>query len=67
MLFDIFLIFECLAALVALEWSLPSVFPHVFLQFRRLETSIVALVTLDRLFSCMLPHYVIFQLACCNA
>ena len=61
MLFDIFLIFECLAALVALEWSLPRVLPHVPLQMTRFIASIIALVTLERLLSCMLPHYVKFQ------
>ena len=55
------------AALVALERLLPSVRPHVPLQMTRRSASVVALVTLEWLFSCMLPHHVNFQLTSLNA
>ena len=42
------LMFERFITLVALEWSLPRVRPHVPLQSIRSSTSIVALVTLER-------------------
>ena len=45
-----------LAALVALEWSLPCVLPHVPLQTRQLSASVVTLVTFEHLFSCVLSH-----------
>ena len=44
------------AALVALEWSLPGVRPHVPLQRIHSSASVVALVTFERLLSCVLPH-----------
>ena len=50
------------AALVALEWSFPSVLPHVPLQMARLRANIVALVTFERLFSVVLCHHVNFQI-----
>ena len=59
--------FESFLALVALEWSLTSVRPRVTLQITRLGASKVALVTLERLLSCMHPHYVEFQTTSCNA
>ena len=40
---------------------------HVLLQMTRLGASIIALVTLERLFSCVVPHYVLFQFTSCNA
>ena len=55
------------AALVALERLLPSVSYHVALHITRRSASVVALVTLVWLFSCMVPHHVDFQLICCNA
>ena len=55
------------AALVAPEKLLPRVRPHVALQMTRRSTSEVALVTLVWLFSCMLPHHVLFQIASSNA
>ena len=61
------LFFVSLAALVALEWSLPSVPSHVFLQITRSSASIVALVTFERLFSCVHGHYVNFQSASSDA
>ena len=53
-------------AFVALERFLPRV-RHVLLQMTRLSASIVALVTLERLFSCVLRHKVNFQHLSCNA
>ena len=55
------------AALVALERLLPSVRRHVALQVARSSASVVALVTLVWLFSCVVPHHVNFQMASCNA
>ena len=55
------------ATLVALERLLPSVCYHVALQVTRRGASVVALVTLVWLFSCVLPHHVNFQIASCNA
>jgi len=54
------LLFKRLITFVALEWLLPSVLPHVALQITRSSASIVALVTFERLFSGVLPHYVNF-------
>ena len=73
MLFESSLVCVSLVALIALEWSLPSVLPHVLLQKARSSASVVALVTFERLFSGVLPHHVNFQitssiariLACC--
>ena len=53
-------LFKRFITLVALEWFLTGVPPHVFLQIARRSTSIVALVTFERLFSSVLPHYVNF-------
>ena len=58
---------ESFIALVALEESLPSVRLHVPLQITSCKASVVALVTFERLFSCVLPHHVNFQLRSCNA
>ena len=69
--FDMFckisLICVSLAALVALERSLPRVRPHVPLQMIRSSASVVALVTFERLLSCVLPHHVKFQIASSDA
>ena len=59
--------FVSFLALVALEWSLHHVRSHVVLQMARLDGSIVALVALERSFSCVLLHHVKFQLTCSNA
>ena len=59
--------FVSFVALVALERLLPSVRYHVPLQSTRRSASVVALVTLFWLFSCMLPHHVIFQMTSLNA
>ena len=56
-----------LVALVALEWSLPSVLPHVLLQITRSSASVVAQVAFERLFSSVLSHYVNFQISRLNA
>ena len=55
------------AALVALERLFYSVCHHVVLQMTRRNGCVVALVTLEWLFSCMIPHHVIFQMANLNA
>ena len=60
-------LFESLNALGALEWSFPSVRSHVLLQMTGFGAGIVALVTFEWLFSCMLPHRVSFQVTSCNA
>ena len=68
--FDMFckisLFFVSLAALVALEWSLPRVLPHVLLQITRSSASIVALLTFERFLSCVHPHNVNFQITSCD-
>ena len=55
---EINFLLESFIALDALEWSLPSVRPHVLQQSTRSSASVVALVTFERLFSCMLHHRV---------
>jgi len=67
MLSKIFLMFVGFAAFVALEWHLPRVRPHVALQSRRFSASIVALVTFERLLSCVHPHHMKFQITSLNA
>ena len=54
-------------AFVALESLLPRVRHYVLLQMTRLSASIVALVTLEMLFSCVLRNNVNFQHLSCNA
>ena len=54
-------------ALVALVRFLPSVNEGVSLQITRISASESTLVTLEWLFSCVLPHHVEFQLISCNA
>ena len=54
-------------ALVALERLLPCVRLHVVLQITRRGARVVALVTLERLFSSMHTHNVVFQMTSCNA
>ena len=58
---------ESFTAMDALEWSLSSVLPHVFLQSRRSGTGVIAEVTFVRLFFRMLRHRVDFQIISCNA
>ena len=53
-------------AFVAPERLFPTVRHNVALQFTRRSASEVALVTLVRLFSCVHPHHVIFQLRSLN-
>ena len=64
---EIFLVFVSFVAFVALERPLPRVRPCVLLQITRRSARIVALVTLEGLFSCVLPHHVNFPLTICNA
>ena len=59
--------FESFFALVTIEWSFWSVFPHMSLQSIRISTSVVTLVTFERLFSRVLSHCVKFQFCNCNA
>ena len=54
------------ATLVAIERLFPSVRLHVALQVTRSDAGVVALVTLEWLFSCVLPHHVFFQFTICN-
>ena len=61
------LVLVSFAASVALERLRPHVGPRVTLQLTRRNASVVALVTLERLFSRVVPHHVIFQLTSCNA
>ena len=71
MVFDVFrqtsLVCVSFIASVALEGFHPSVRPNVLLQITRRRAGMVALVTLERLFSCVDPHYVHFQITSCNA
>ena len=64
---EISFIFVSFAASVALETPLPSVRLHVALKITRRNASIIALVTLVRLFPCVDPHHVIFQMTFSNA
>ena len=59
--------FVSFLALVALEWSRHHVRSHVGFQMARVGGSIVALVTSEWPFSCMLLHHVNFQMTSCNA
>ena len=58
---------ESFSALIACERLFSSVRPHVTLQFTACSAIVSALVTLVRLFFCMLPHHVNFQMTICNA
>ena len=55
------------AAFVALERLLPGVRSNVALQMTRRSASVIALVTLEWLFSCVHPHHVLFQMTSLNA
>ena len=57
---DIILSSKSFVAFVTPERLFPSVRPHVVLQMTGRGTSVVALVTLEWLFSRMLPHHVNF-------
>ena len=63
----IYLVFVSFAAFVALERLLPGVRSNVALQSARRNASVIALVTLEWLFSSVHPHHVGFQLISCNA
>ena len=63
----IHLVFVSFAALVTLETPLPGVRPHVALKMTRRNASVIALVTLVWLFSCVVAHHVIFQMNSLNA
>ena len=67
MSYDVLLGFVSFLALVALEWFIHHVRSHVGFQIGRVSGSVVALVTSERSFSCVLLHHVIFQIASCNA
>ena len=54
------------AACVAPEKLFVSVPLHVTLQIASRVAIVVALVTLELLFSCMFPHHVIFKIISCN-
>ena len=57
---------ECFAAFVARERPLPTVRPYVALQITRLSESIIALVTFEWFFSCVVFHHMNFQLSSLN-
>ena len=59
---EAFFAFVSFATMVALIRLYPCVRPHVVLQGTRRGARVVALVTLEGLFSQMLPHHVNFQL-----
>ena len=59
--------FESFVTLVALERSLHCMRRHVLLQMTRSCARVVALVTIERLFSSMHTHNVVFQITCCDA
>ena len=59
--------FKNFISLVALEWSLNSVFHPVFSQITKLGASINALVTFEWLFSSVISYHVNFQVTMCNA
>ena len=63
---EILFVFVSFSTLVALERLLPSVCYHVALQVTRRSASVVALVTLVWLFSCVVPHHVNFQITSLN-
>ena len=63
----IYLVFVSFAAFVALERLLPGVRSNVALQMTRRSASVIALVTLEWLFSSVHPHHVNFQFISCNA
>ena len=64
---EISLVGVSFVALAAPERLFPTVSPHVLLQVTRRGASKVALVTLEWLFSSMLPHHVNFQMLSSNA
>ena len=59
--------FVSFLALVALEWSRHHVRSRVGFQMARLGGCVVALITFERPFSCVLPHHVKFQVTSCDA
>ena len=63
---EVFFVFVSFVAFGAPERLLPSVRSHVPLQSIRRSASVVALVTLVWLFSCVLPHHVNFQVTSLN-
>ena len=67
MFYKITPMFVSFAASVALEGLLHGVRLHVALQMTRRSASIIALVTLEWLFSSVHPHHVLFQVTTCNA
>ena len=67
MFYKILLLFVSFVALVAVEWPLHGMRPHVALQITSCSASIVALDTFERLLSCVLPHHVNFQITSLDA
>ena len=59
--------FERFITFVALEWSVPRMRSNVLLQMIRTSACVVALVTFERLLSCVHRHHVSFQFASLNA
>ena len=64
---EVVFVFVIFVALVALERFLPCMRQHVALQATRRSASVIALVTLEWLFYCVLHHHVNFQLTSLNA
>ena len=67
MLCEIPILFVSFAAFVALERLHPRVLHHVATQVTRVYASIIALVTLEWLFSSMHPHHVLFHITSVNS
>ena len=67
MLCELDIPFEIFTALVALERFHPRVRPNVALKMTRRSASVVTLVTLEWLFSCVHLQHVHFQITSCNA
>ena len=62
MSFEDVVVFEGFFTFTALERSFRCVSTHVALQMPRGDTTVVALVTFEWLFSSMIPHHVLFQM-----
>ena len=64
---ELAILYVSFAAFFEFETLFPSVRPHVALQMIRSSGNVHAFIALVRLFSCMLPHYMSFQVSHCNA
>ena len=66
MLCQAVLMLEGFVAFIALERFFACVGLHVALQNASCNASIVALVTFEWLFPCVVPHHVVFQMTSCD-